>query len=115
MSQKFCRSSKGQRAWLKNYISFNSLKRAQAKTEFEKYYFRLMVNLFFGKSLENLKGGQNTQRWISKTNFLEFRIFNKNLVTTHSTLTRTLIRIRYLNRKIKLESFTKKKKSGRRI
>ena len=35
-----------QSAWLKKYVDFNSKKRSEATTEFEKNFFKLMNNVF---------------------------------------------------------------------
>jgi hypothetical protein len=44
-----------QESWLKPYVELNTKMRQQAKTDFEKDFFNLMVNAFFGKSLENVR------------------------------------------------------------
>ena len=41
-----------QSRWLEGYISFNTQKRNKAKNDFEKDFFKLLVNAAFGKFLE---------------------------------------------------------------
>ena len=44
-----------QSRWLEKYISFNTQKRNKAKNDFEKDFFKLLVNAAFGKFLENVR------------------------------------------------------------
>ena len=44
-----------QSKWLQGYISFNTQKRNKAKNDFEKDFFKLLVNAAFGKFLENVR------------------------------------------------------------
>ena len=44
-----------QSKWLETYISFNTQKRNKAKNDFEKDFFKLLVNAAFGKFLANLR------------------------------------------------------------
>ena len=41
-----------QSRWLERYISFNTQKRNKAKNDFEKDFFKLLVNAAFGNFLE---------------------------------------------------------------
>ena len=44
-----------QSRWLEKYISFNTQKRNKAENDFEKDFFKLLVNAAFGKFLENVR------------------------------------------------------------
>ena len=50
-----------QSRWLENYISFNTQKRNRAKNDFEKGFFKLLVNATFGKFLENVRNRSETE------------------------------------------------------
>lgn len=78
-----------QKPWLKPYIDFNTEMRKEAKNSFEKYFFKLMNNSVFGKTLENLRKRSNIQlitdaeqllRLTSEPTFVNHKIFNENLV-----------------------------------
>ena len=86
-----------QSKWLESYISFNTQKRNKAKNDFEKDFFKLLVNAAFGKFLENVRNRLGLEL-IKKDNI-------KKIITQQSKLTFNGIQKSYEN----YDSYTFKK------
>ena len=56
--------------WMKKYIDFNTEKRMGATNDFEKYFFKLMINSVYGKTMENLRKRINVRFVNNKKDFL---------------------------------------------
>ena len=78
-----------QSKWLESYISFNTQKRNKAENEFEKDFFKLLVNAAFGKFLENVRNRLNLEL-IKKDNI-------KKIIDQQSKLTFNGIQKSYEN------------------
>ncbi len=60
-----------QSKWLKPYIEFNTNQRTLSKTDFEKDYFKLLNNSFFGKTCENIRNRKDVKLVNSKKQALK--------------------------------------------
>jgi hypothetical protein len=90
-----------QSQWLKQYVDFNTAKRAVAKSDFEKDFFKLMNNAVFGKTMENIRKRvsieivANNERRIrkvtAKPNFDSLKIFSDNFVAASVKNTNLLL------------------------
>jgi uncharacterized C2H2 Zn-finger protein len=74
------------------YISFNSCKRANASTEFQKDFYKLKNNALYGKTVEDVRGRcdirlcnseEKMLRYSSKATFYGARRFSPNIVGVH--------------------------------
>ena len=78
--------------WMKKYIDFNTKKRMNAANDFEKDFFKLMINSVYGKTMENLRKRINVRIINNEKDFLKYtsrpthithKIFDKNYAAIH--------------------------------
>ena len=81
-----------QSPWMKPYIKTNIDFRKKAENDFERDFFKLMNNIVFGKTIENIRKRQNVKlvddrkkalKLTSKPNFDRAAIFDESLVAIH--------------------------------
>ena len=75
--------------WLKPYIDMNTKLQKEAKTDFEKNFFKLMINSVFGKTIENVRKHRDIKlvtteekrlKLTSQPNYHTTTYFSQNLV-----------------------------------
>ena len=78
-----------QEAWLKLYIDMNTKLRTETKNEFEKYFFKLMNNSVFRKTMENVRKHRDIKlvttderrnKLVSEPNYHTTKQFSENLL-----------------------------------
>ena len=78
--------------WMKKYIDFNTEKRKNAANDFEKDFFKLMINFVCWKTMENLGQRINVRfvnnkkdflKYTSKPTYVTHKLFNKNFAAIH--------------------------------
>ena len=57
--------------WMKKYINFNNEKRMNAANDFEKGFFKLMINSVYGKTMGNLRKRINVRLINNAEDFLK--------------------------------------------
>ena len=58
--------------WMRKYIDFNTEKRMNVANDFEKDFFKLMINSVYGKAMENLRKRINVRLVSNEKDFLKY-------------------------------------------
>ena len=78
--------------WMKKYIEFNTEKRKNATNDFEKDFFKLMINSVYGKTMANLRKRINVRfvnnekdflKYTSKPTYVTHKLFDKDFAAIH--------------------------------
>ena len=78
--------------WMKTYIDFNTRKRMCATNDFEKDFFKLMINSVYGKTMENLRKRINVRlvnnkkvflKYTSRPTYFTHKLFHKDYAAIH--------------------------------
>ena len=89
-----------QEAWLKPYIDMNIKLGTEAKTDFEKDFFKLMNNSVFGKTIANVRNHRNIKlvttnekkrNLVSKSNYHVVKHFSEDLTTIEIKKTKVVM------------------------
>ena len=77
---------------MKKYIDFNNKTKNGATNDFEKDFFKLIINSVYGKTMENLRKRINVRFVNNKKDFLKYtsrptyvnhKLFSKNFAAIH--------------------------------
>ena len=77
--------------WTKKYINFNTEKRKNAANDFEKDFFKLIINSVYGKTMENLQkrinvplvNNEDFLKYTSRPDHVTHKIFDNNFAAIH--------------------------------
>ena len=86
-----------QEAWLKTYIDMNTKYRKEAKSDFEKDFFKLMNYSLFGKTSENVRSHRDT-----KLDKRRKQLASESNYHSHKTLSEHLMAIEMKKTKLKM-------------
>ena len=77
---------------MKKYINFNTERRKNAANDFQKDFFKLIINSVYGKTMANLRKRINVRlvtnaedflKYTSKPTYITHEIFSKNYAAIH--------------------------------
>ena len=89
-----------QDAWLKPYIDKNTELRKNAKNNFEKDFYKLMINAVFGKTMENVRNRRDVKlvvteerrkKLVSEPNYDSRKVFSESLMAIEMRKTEVFI------------------------
>ena len=77
---------------MKKYIDFNTEKRKNADNDFEKDFFKLMINSVYGRTMKDLQKRINVRLVSNEKDFLKYtgrpathKIFDQDYAAIHET------------------------------
>ena len=89
-----------QKAWLKEYIDFNSQQRALSQNDFDKAYYKLKNNALFGKTMEDVRKRIN-YKLVTDENMMT-KLLCSPLFHDRDIITEDLVGVHMLKPKVEL-------------
>ena len=78
--------------WMKKHMHFNTEKRKNAANDFEKDFFKLLINSVYGKTMKNLRKRINVRlvnnekdflKYTSRPTYVTHKLFDKDYAAIH--------------------------------
>ena len=89
-----------QKAWLKEYIDFNSQQRAISQNDFDKSFYKLKNNALFGKTMEDVRKRLKYKLVTDEDKFM--KLANSPLFHDREIITEDIVGVHMLNSKVTL-------------
>ena len=90
-----------QKAWLKEYIDFNSQQRALSRNDFDKAFYKLKNNALFGKTMEDVRKRLNYKLVTDEDKFV--KLARSPFFYDRDIITEDIVGVHMLRKKVTLD------------
>ena len=90
-----------QKAWLKEYIDFNSQQRALSRNDFDKAFYKLKNNALFGKTMEDVRKRLNYKLVTDEDKFV--KLARSPFFYDRDIITEDIVGVHMLKKKVTLD------------
>ena len=90
-----------QKAWLREYIDYNSKQRALSNNDFDKAFYKLKNNALFGKTMEDVRKRMNYKLVTDEDKFV--KLANSPLFHDRDLITEDIVGVHMLKPKVTLD------------